>query len=280
MMIQHRIGCALPFGMLHGPAGGEVLTALENAFGSSEALLKSLAEAGVNTVELRAVSSGHEPEQVMTAAQRCHAAGLGITIHGSLRENEEAETFYTPYLSLFSSGLQEEYNITLHSLAVREATEKALTELCRMADEKEYPVHFTLENNRRKGEIKCGDNTAEIGDIVRTMALPRLSACWDFGHFYYNLHHFTDDTTVLPPEVFLCHAGHTHIHGIMHDRTHFPLDRADIPLEKYCRALLTHGYTGIFSLELDFPRFFGEIDLREALDNSISVLKGVVRENG
>jgi len=234
-MKSYRIGCALPFALLSGRPKSEDQLALEALFGSTEALLAAVAAQGADTVELRAVGDQHSADAVMRAAARCRGAGLGITIHGTLRENVPPEEFFAPYRTMFASDMQAEYNITLHSLHPRAVSEAALAALCAEADRQNYPVHFTLENNRRKGGvIRCCDNTAETAALAAALAHPRLSVCWDFGHFFYNLHHFADTTDALPPEEFLSRAAHTHIHGLLNDTTHFPFPQSELPLKAYC----------------------------------------------
>lgn len=278
---SERIGSSLPFPLLAAlpeqPAASQLL--LEQ-FGGLHSLLEELAEQQLDTVELRAVSNNFSPQDVLTAAENVVRHGLGITIHGSMRGNDTAESFYSPYQSLFRADLQEVYNITVHPLEHRERTEQLLTELCDAADRHAYPVQITLENNRHKpGTPCCGDSTEAVGSIVSSLNLPRLGACWDFGHFYSNCTKFTDTPNALPPAEFLRCARHTHIHGLTGGRTHFPLDSAALPLTEYCRALRESDYSGVYSLELDFTRFFEQIPPRDALLHSIRVLKEVLHRD-
>lgn len=296
------IGCALPMRLFcdlaDRAAHGREITdpvslALLDAFGGEEEGRKREGEEKLfwylaehaRFIELRAVQGRTAPEAVLAAAERCHAAGLSVTVHGAAEEHSCAGRFFAPYRSLFSSGLQENYNITVHALSDRGETEALLTDLLETAEKEQYPVRFTLENNRRKGERRCGDSLGEVCAIKEKLGSDRLAVCWDMGHYTSDMRKFgccgeqrSAGDVNLPPQKQLAAVGHTHIHSLVNGTTHFPLHMGELALKENITALRDAGYPGIYSLELDFPRFLPVCSAKEALTSSFDVLEAALAE--
>ena len=80
---------------------------------------------------------------------------------------------------------------------------------------------------------------------------------------------------MTPPRDFLAYTIHTHIHGLS-GRTHFPIDGSNIPIKQYCTLLSEQNYSGVYNLELDFNRFYLDIEPRKALEDSVDVLRQIL----
>jgi len=106
--------------------------------------------------------------------------------------------------------------------------------------------------------------------------------CWDFGHYYYNLIHFNDDSQQLPPREFLKRTINTHIHGLNpgQQKTHDKLDHSNsLIYKKYIEALQDIGYSGTYNLEFHYSRFsVKEEQIIEAISNSIKTLDKYIAE--
>jgi len=272
------IGVSLLFEMLSGetlldPAYQALLAAYD---GDLEQLLGSLRAQGVGSVEFNVRRENMDPEAVARAARQCTDAGLGVTIHGQLRDGEAPADFCRPYEALPS---QERYTITLHGLEDMDATVSALRALATYADDHMPHLFFALENNRRRANGGACQSCALAALALSLVDHPRVSACWDFGHFYGNVMNSAESGLLpgqLPPEGFSARVVHTHIHGVTGGRTHFPLDGTNLPLERYCALLSRQSYPGTYHLELGFGRFYPHIEPRQALEDSIKILRGVV----
>ena len=268
------IGISLPSAILNGSGSFESAhRALLSAYNNDPAqMLGSLRARGVGSgsVEFEVRDRDADPAAVARAARCCADAGLQITIHGELRGDESPERFFRPYEALRG---QSRYTITLHGLSDLDTTITTLKTLAAYADEHMPWLYFALENNRRRPGGGACQSCAQVGQALKAIDHPRVNACWDFGHFYSNARNSFE--SLSPPEDFLARVVHTHIHGLTDGKTHFPPDGKNLPLERYCALLAARGYRGIYNLELDFRRFYPQIEPRTALEESISLLKEV-----
>ena len=180
------------------------------------------------------------------------------------------ERFFRPYEALRE---QAGYTVTLHGLSDMDATAAALKALAAYADEHMPQFYFALENNRRRPGGGACQSCEQVAQVLKAINHPRVRACWDFGHFYSNVRN-SFESPCPPPEDFLARVVHTHIHGVTDGKTHFPPDGNNLPLGRYCALLAGRGYRGAYNLELDFRRFYPQIEPRKALESSIAVLKG------
>ena len=265
------IGISLPTAILSGEGPLEpAYQALLSAYNNDPAeLLSSLRALGVGSVEFGVRERDTDPAVAARAAQCCAEAGLQVTIHGQLRGDESPERFFHPYEALQG---QTGYVITLHGLADMDMTVAALQTLAAHADKHLPRLYFALENNRRRPGGGACQSCAQAAQALKAVGHPRVNACWDFGHFYSNVRNSFESPS--PPEDFLAHVVHTHIHGVTEGRTHFPPDGDNLPLERYCALLAGRGYRGVYNLELDFGRLYPRIEPRKAIESSISLLKG------
>ena len=240
-------------------------------FGGLDSLFSYLRE-NVDVVEISTIGSKSDPQIVHKAVSRCKEYGLEVTIHGLLKENESAEAFFAPYLPVFADFLQENYNITLHPLQKKENTTDSLVELCEYAEKKEYPVTFSLENQRLVNEDSVNGICQSVGEIVEKVKHNRLNTCFDFGHHLSNKRKNGEEADPIT-EKFYERIQHTHIHSMYEGTTHFPLFCGETELDRNLALLLKKNYTGILSLELDFGRFIDKFALKEAMVRSVEILK-------
>lgn len=269
-----KIGCSLPFKLFTRPAENEAcLTLLAGAGRSVARLLEGIRCAGAQSAELRSVGADADPDDVLNAYEQCRAAGLSVTVHGHMpRGVQSSGAFFLPYHKLFEV-FQNPLNITLHALAEQAQTAEMLDQLATLLKENDYPVLLALENSRNKSPGDAANSCENVCNILSLTADKAIGICWDFGHYYYNLTHFTPNAGVVPPDEFLSKVRHTHIHAVYDEKTHYPLDIGELPLQRYCGALTARGYKGLFNLELEPARYYKELDPYRHLISSLEILK-------
>lgn len=273
-----KIGCSLPFKLFTCPTENDAcLALLESGGGRIESLLAGILSAGAESVELRSVGIDTNPDDLLAAYKDCMSAGLATTLHGSTPRDDLSKTdFFAPYQKLFEEVGQNRLTVTLHALAEPVGTAKTLDFLTNCAKENGYPVKIVLENSRKKLHGDTANSCEGVNKILRLASNKDIGICWDYGHYYFNLTHFSGDFDSLPPEEFLSNVRHTHIHSIYDERTHFPLGIGEIPLQRYCNALNSRGYRGLFNPELDFTCFYAEMNPYKQLIKSINILKEAI----
>ncbi|MBQ8576981.1 MAG: MBL fold metallo-hydrolase [Clostridia bacterium] len=249
--------------------------------------LPSLRAAGVKSIELRTVRPETSPGDVLAAAQRLWRNGFRVTVHGTVMGRESAVTdVYAPLATLLdtmreqnrvSEGVHKEtLTVTIHPTGEDDAG--ILCALIGHAREKNYPVRIALENNRVLPGNAEGDCAKFVLDAVKTArerGYHEAGICFDMGHWLYYVKKNAPGACV-PPKEFFPYVIHTHIHGLDGLRTHFPLCHADSEalVKPLCDAL-SHGYFGVYNLELDFPRFAELYEPETALLSSLGVLKRI-----
>lgn len=254
----------------------EASRVLLDTFGGKENLFFYLKE-HVDVVEISTIGSKSDPHTFMEAVCFCAKYDLGVTIHGLLKENEPAKDFFTPYLPLFQEKLQESYLITLHPLKQKVDTIKALRELCSYAEEQKYPVTFALENQRLTQDYSVNGICKSVGEIVAHVDSNRVHTCFDFGHHLSNKRK-QGETADPFDQAFADRIRHTHIHSMCEGTTHFPLYSGETELDQNLKMLIEKDYSGVLLLELDFQRFVGKLDLKEALCRSVRILKNAYEQ--
>ncbi len=260
---------------------------LAEEFGGMDALLRTLKELGATHIELRTVSPNADGEAMLAVARRIWAAGLKITVHGSLPETiGRFETVYPSLLPIFreAKACQDFVNVTVHAYSSEDDTDVAkfaadtnriLTLWAEDAERLGY--RLALENNRSKEDYDPGNSCEGVLEMLSDRA-DLVGTCFDFGHYYYNMLYNDDTPDKMPPETFLNRAFHTHIHGLNGEKTHFPLVEGSVmPLERYVTALKKAGYAGVYNLEINVERF-PELSYRDAVNASLAVLRAVVEK--
>lgn len=229
-------------------------------------------EKNFDTVEIGVVFFGTDGSILKDGAFLCSKFGLNVTIHGSLNDIKNAEEFFTPYLPLFESDLQDYYNITVHPFENPDDTEKLLEDICRCAKNNDYPVRITLENQRFTNERLINTLCKNVAEIVNNINSKYLYCCFDFGHQLYNQIKYGEKFDAVESD-FLSVVKHTHIHSLYNDKTHFPLSCGETLLEYNIKKLLCHNYDGVFLLELAPARYLDEFDIKTSIEDSIRILK-------
>ena len=270
-----KIGCSLPFKLFTCPAeDAACLALLKSGGGDVDNLLAGIRRAGAQSVEFRSVGINANPAGFTEAYKRCITAELSVTVHGSMPHDDQSKAdFFAPYQGLFQEVGKSPVTITLHALAQPAETAETLDFIADCANKNGYPVLIVLENSRNKLPGDAANSCEGVCEILDLAANKELGICWDFGHYYFNLTHFTADPGSIPPAEFLAKVCHTHIHAVYNEKTHFPLGVGELPLRSYCDALTASGYRGLFNLELGFSRFYKELDPYKQLIDSINILK-------
>lgn len=262
-----KFGISLPAD-LFGENPKEATKKLCESFGGKEAFLAFCAE-NVDAVEIRAVGASTDPVFVRDAAALLHEYGLTATIHGTLNGCADADAFFAPYRLILEERAQKVYNVTVHPLGKREETAALLRLITEKAKEESYPVFIALENQRLKDYGTKNGLCADVEAIVNEIGSPYLGVCFDFGHSLSNERKFSVDA---PTDSFYAAVRHTHIHS-MEKRTHFPLSVGETLLDRNLSALFACEYDGILSLELSPDRFMDRFPVKEAIEESVAILK-------
>ena len=261
------IGASLPY---------EWLASGEGLLGDREALLNALKKSGVESIELRTVFLRHDPAEVLRVAEMLWAKNFQITVHVKAHKRETAVSEVFDPLSLVLKNLrQEALTLVLHPVKGDNAS--MLAELADYRDAHGYPVTIALENNRLLPDKSEGDCARLVLDAVVAADRADVGICFDMGHYcYYRKKNFPDEAIVLPEKEFFGRVVHTHIHALHGLKTHFPLGLFELPLGEIL-AKLSHGYFGVYNLELDFPRFQDQFeDLSDILCRSAEFLKSAM----
>ena len=260
-----KIGCSIAFNVF-----SESSLNFCNAFGGKNELLAFLRD-NVNTVELRSVDSSCSSDDVLNAVKLLHSYGIKTTIHATLAWAKE---FFIPYEKLFSARIQSVYNLTVHPAQNAENTKRMLQDVCRAIEENGYPAYITLENQRKKTATDFG-TCEDVAQIVKEISSPHLGLCFDFGHQLSNEYKYQTD---FLQDEFLKRVKHTHIHSLYQGVTHYPLHVGETALGRNISALLQNGYEGVFSLELSPNRYQTIFNEKDALVESIHLLKNAIEQ--
>lgn len=233
--------------------------------------LEKMRLAGVESVELRTVCAGSDPEKVLEAARFFAEEGFQITVHGQILSPQTAiEDVFAPLSLLLKDLGQKKLTVTVHPLVCDNAA--LLVSLSDHILDNGLPVVIALENGRLMPDGTEGDCAALVLDAVSKADRDNVGICFDMGHYQYYLRtNHPDEPDLLPEDGFFKRVVHTHVHALKGSRTHFPLGRYPLPLERYAAKLC--GYYGVYDLELIFGRFKNEIGAEEAILESVAELK-------
>lgn len=265
-----KIGCAVQPDLFTNDRVRSLDTAaLCGAFGGRAGVFNFLKN-NVYALEISSVYPATDPLALLNASKDCHNHGLYATYHGYLADS--VEDFFHPYTLLFQSGIQSVYNVTVHPFQFRTDTEKMLRDICQYADEREYPIQITLENQRYSSEDRKEQLCDSVTWIVDRIQSDRLKVCFDFGHQLSGIRKFGEDIDPLSDKFFSL-VRQTHIHSLYNGVTHYPLTCGECALNENLQALKKHGYDGILNLELGFHIYAGCLNIEETLFASIEILK-------
>ncbi|MBR5519913.1 MAG: NUDIX domain-containing protein [Clostridia bacterium] len=253
-------------------------------FGGMDAMLAEVKSLGLTHIELRGVDPDDDATEILAMAERIWAAGLTVTVHGSLTETigRFAEVYPSLLLLLQAAKSHQEFvNITVHAYSSDEDTDVAkfsadTAQILALwaEDAAELGYRLTLENNRDK-EAHDPGNSCE-GVLAMLSPHDAIGTCFDFGHYYYNMCFKKGTPDLLPPQEFLQRARHTHIHALYEKKTHFPFVAETVmPLERYISTLKAVGYDGVYNLEINAERF-KNVSYRDSVVASIKAIREAV----
>ena len=142
----------------------------------------------------------------------------------------------------------------------------------RFADEKGYPVTFTLENLRYNDPSNVEMLCSSVALTVSNVDSERLGVCFDMGHRLSSLNKFGEDSDPAD-DSFYSLVRHTHIHSLYKGVTHLPLTVGKSALDENLSALARNGYRGVLNLEVNLGRFDEPFDAKESFEGSVRILK-------
>lgn len=283
-----RIGMSLATRYL----SGDTETLETRLFGRPEMFLETLARSGVDSIEMRTISADTPPQTALNALERVWAAGLEVTIHGTLPPlsagsnwQEALPGFIKAVERLAEHDPHSPCPVTVHAYSTHgyapetlaKSTAERLTAMAEWLDTEQLPVELMLELNRAKNSPDPSTTYEGVLSMHEQVAHRRLGICWDFGHTYANVRNGLMNST--PPPDFVRAVGHTHIHDLgATGRTHWPLDEGRLPLSDYVRSLRETGYNGVWNLELSPDRFVDEGDVKERVLESAERLIATIEE--
>ncbi|GAG52938.1 unnamed protein product, partial [marine sediment metagenome] len=113
------MGMSLPLDYLIGRPSSEAAAILDEAFGRADSCLQQLRDRGVGSVELRGAGHGTDPDDALAGARAVWAAGMQITVHGSLPAELPGPTFrddfaYLAGLAKAGRGRQANLTVAVH----------------------------------------------------------------------------------------------------------------------------------------------------------------------
>ena len=247
------------------------LCATDDELLKPDILLPKLWAHGVRSIELRTVTAGARPIDVLRVANLLWDYGFQITVHSSARSAESAVAdVFGPLSNLLTCLRQRELVITVHPVA--DDNILMLKSLSDHIINQRYPVRIALENNRKMPDGSVGNSLMLVLDAVNQVNRKNIGICFDMGHYAWYTENFTDSPNTPPPEEFLSRVIHTHIHVCNDGTTHYPLEEWREPISLYIDALGVK-YLGVYNIELDPKRFLCRWSATEAYLLSADTLK-------
>lgn len=280
-----RIGMSLRLSYLAGDSSHPSYA----LFGPPATFLPELAQRGIGSIEVRAISSNTTPETAQRAIAAIRASGQQVTVHGSLGWDADHPVTSALAVALAAlDGHQAQTTVVVHALAngpdqcdQDELARRTVTNLQAMQQhfiDTGHEVCLVLENTRaQEGRCDPGMRFEGVVDMIRHTNTPGLGICWDFGHGLAS--HRIDLDSAEPPPNFLQRVRHTHIHDLgPSGRTHWPLTEGRLPLHRFVSLLQKAGYCGIWNLEIEPERFLDEPAVADRVLDSIQILAHAVAQ--
>jgi len=261
--MNHEItkGLSLEYDYLAGTPQKPISLLWQEKAGLAAALLETLREDGLDSVELRGLNPRVPSEAFDACLSLLAAHGLGATVHGYLPQPFPGTGLFEAFPWLKAWPRDRRMTMALHafsgkpdadlpSLASR--TTEALIWLGEELAREGFAVRLALELNRRKGALDPGDEPAGLLAMLEPVDPARAGICWDIGHRYSNQRSGLDQARVWNEPPFLQRVIHTHLHALNRQTggTHDFLSRGEIPFRDYAARLSGVGYRGVWNLEL------------------------------
>ncbi len=242
-------------------------------FRNPDSFLTTLFEKGVRSIELRSIGGNEDREKVHEITKYIWSHNMTVTVHGHVHGEETAvEDVIGPLRGILSDLRQKEVIVTVHPTPYDNV--KILKTLSDYIIDNNLPIRIALENNRFMPDNSRGDCIGFVLGIVKAVDRQNIGICFDMGHYYYNcLIDSPNDTEILPPKDFLRRVIHTHIHALSPEKsTHFPfIEGNTLPLRRYLDAL-SHGYFGVYNIEIEHRRFASLYEGEEAWLKSVEAV--------
>jgi sugar phosphate isomerase/epimerase len=136
----------------------------------------------------------------------------------------------------------------------RKATAEFLTWAADRCDRDWPGVRLAVELRRSLGggQPQWDADRTSIVDLVGACDSERVGICWDCGHDWEN-RDVERDWSPVPPERFLRHIMHVHVHDAGPDgAVHYPLTTGRVPIPSQVDALRRHEYRGAVTMEIRY----------------------------
>ena len=274
-----KFGVSLHVGTLLNEPETDAQAVMQQEFGNSANLLRYLRSEGVSSIEVRNVRAHMPVERSVAAIRTAHEAGFSVSVHIAFEERTGAE--YTARVrAIIDEALygQDSAVFTLHPLKNDEETAARYADWAAAIHSVDSRCRLALENMR---VLKPGTEHHRIVRVAHDILAASENArgiCWDMGHYAYNIVTLGLPAETCPVSEILKQTIHTHIHSLyLPDLdTHFPLKRFNEPVASYLAALRACGYDGVYNIELEPERYIRVMSPREGIEQSVSVLKGLM----
>jgi sugar phosphate isomerase/epimerase len=139
------------------------------------------------------------------------------------------------------------------------------------------PARFALEilrNRAESGKIHVGDSYQDILNILSNFDHENLGICWDFGHSNAMYQRGLQDQ--FPPPEFLKKVIHCHVHDCLDQKTHLPLGKGEVPIEKNIHLLLQNKFEGILNLEVAPHRMDDPSRFLDYVQQSVQIIRNYI----
>lgn len=275
-----QFGVSLHVGTLLGEPESDAQAILQKEFGSPANLLHYLKREGVSHIEVRNVRELMPVERSVAAIRTVHDAGFKTSVHIAFEKRTGAEYVnrVRPVIDEALKG-QESVVFTLHPLKDDEETARCYADWAAAVGGVDERCHLALENMRT---LKPNTDHHRLVRVLKNIQgapqAPR-GICWDMGHYAYNVVTCGLRAESCPNNEIIDQMIHTHIHSMYAPDldTHFPLMTENEPVAAYLQALRERNYAGIYNLELEPERFIRIMSPRAGFEQSVSVLKELMK---
>lgn len=275
-----KFGVSLHVGTLLGEPESDAQAILQKEFGTPANLLDYLKREGVSHIEVRNVRAYMPVERSVAAIRTAHDAGFQVSVHIAF-EDCTGEAYTTRVRRVIDEALKDQNSVvfTVHPRKDDEETVRSYVDWATAFANVDDRCRLALENMRT---LKPGTEHHRIGRVEKAIqSAPELTRgiCWDMGHYAYNVVTAGLRAESCPCDRIIDQMIHTHIHHMYTPdlNTHFPLTYENEPVAAYVKALRERNYAGIYNIELEPERFTFLVSPRAGFEQSVSVLKELMK---
>lgn len=274
-----KLGVSLHVGTLLDEPETDAQTVMQREFGGAANLLRYLQREGVSSIEIRNVREYMPVERSVAAIRKAHEAGFSVTVHIAFEERTGAQ-YMARIRAVIDEAMrgQERVVFTLHPLKTDEETAARYADWAAELHRNDPRCVLALENMRVLRDGMEHNRIARVAKDILSAPKEARGICWDMGHYAYNIVTLGLPAETCPVQEILEQLIHTHIHSLFLSDldTHFPIRQKNDPVASYLTALRSCGYDGIYNIELEPERYIRIMSPREGLEQSVSVLKGLM----